>query len=778
MNKQMKTVIFAGGLLLAAAPVSAQTTIFASTRSVTSQAKGGPDGVAAGDMDGDGRPEIAYNLRFGRDPLGSGTSNDSSLAVYGVTGSSWALKFQINVTNPYAFVGFPSFGDFDGDGKKEVAVCSLHATAGACRAYGSTGTELTSMAITGLANASNTNGGPAVADVNGDSYDDLIVSTYGGKVILKPGNSASGFTYDLWVNKADWTFGHPAVGDLFNDGNKEIVVGGARYGSIYVISKTGSFLASSPAVYDLTTKEGYFYYGSGPSLADLDADRDLEVVSILDYHSQSGAITNPRLVVHQATSSSVTEVASATLPNLTSFSTPMVGDVTGDHLPEIVLIDNKGVVRLYKYVVGNPVLQVVGAPFTVDTASWASPALFDTDGDGTLEIAVTGATGAHILSANSAGTLTNKYLWSASTATNVFPQPIIVDADGDAAPEMFTGSWGSSQLVAIDLPFRPSTDWSAFGRNGKHQGSVTSGSELIGSDLSLELSSIIDNLEVVPTGCTSAGDSSLFASAADLVQTGYRAWLRGSNTSPNQLTNNLRLAQNDLATVSAGCNSSYYREKIAYASALALKQYIDRGTPILGPSDSVITTAVNNYSAALVQLAGQNWSGAVLTIKNATPALTTKLHAVTTTISTTSCTTGTREPYLAAECTLIGMYASLGGANLQSLVLYLPDPWMFNANGFANAAATDMAGASAADRLLYITTVKNATRAYLDDVKIWFGQIDPTGMVDAESYYTQALTAITNGNYPQAASRLKSAVNKARPCPDPDDGVVGDVACL
>lgn len=771
MSIKITTFAIFGGSLLLAASASAQTTLAGSTRNITSATNGGPSGVAAGDMDGDGRPEIAYNLRYGRDDTSVGTAGDSSLVVYTLSGSTWTRKFQVNTS--LSFQGFPSFGDFDGDGLREVAVCELvpSAATGNCRAYKNDGTVLAAMNILGVKNAAMTNSGPSVADLNGDGIDDLVVPTYDGLVIAKLGNGAGGFTTDLFTQKGEKIFGHVAVGDLFRDGSSEIVVGGLKTGAVHVLSGSGAILASSPAQYDATTNEGHFYYGSGPSLANLDSDANLEVVSIVDYYTASqDPNMKPRLVVHEVTPSTVTRAAYYDLPSLTSYTAPVVGDITGDGSPEIVLIDNVGTVRAFRYSGGNTLTQI--GSVNVDAASWASPALLDVDGDGDLEIAVTGTSGAYIVTANSAGALTKAYQWSSAGSTNVFPQTIIVDADGDAQPEMFTGTWSPARVAAIDLPFSPSGDWSAFGRNGKHQGAITSGRELLGNDLSIEYSALLTQLEVPPTGCT-AGDATIFATASDSVETSYRNFLRGQ---ANNASNNLRLAHNSIVTVSGACPVTRLRERIARLSALGFRQYIDRATPVIGPGTD-INTANATYNLVVSYLDASNWQAAVNNARNpGTTALTTALNAATG-VSQATCTKGSYESYLAAECALVALAgANPSNADLQNLLLWVPDPNLHSAYGFANAAVVALPTTQSQREAAL--ALQRLARIYLDDVSVWFKAIDPTGIQAAEADYTSALTAMNAANYPTAATRFRNAVRKARPCPNLGDGVVGDVACL
>lgn len=158
-----------------------------------------------------------------------------------------------------------------------------------------------------------------------------------------------------------------------------------------------------------------------------------------------------------------------------AFSSPAVGDVTGDSAPEVVVGSNSGALLVYD-LAGRLVRS-----FPTDSAPdavIASPALVDLNGDGKLDIVVgtIPANDAAAGSTVSAFTGSGQRLWGRKTCRapgtlcDVFATPAIGDVNGDGVPDVVIGTQDTYVHAlrgsdGTDLPgwpvFLADTTWSS-----------------------------------------------------------------------------------------------------------------------------------------------------------------------------------------------------------------------------------------------------------------------------------------------------------------------------
>jgi len=295
---------------------------------------------------------------------------------------------------------------------------------------------------------------PAVCDLEGDGDLDVITVDFGGHVCARDGvgNMLPGFPYTTtgMIKSA------PAVADLDNDGDNEIVVT-AWAGKLIVLNADGSE-AFSPLTLPL-------FVSANPALGDLDGDGDLEIVvpcwdgQLYIWHHDGTAMAGFPFVVQTgvplqdgallldlsgdglpeiifgaynlklyAVDGLGQEVWQYTLGGLPGGS-PAAADL-GEAAPTIVATDQSGKVHLVD-AAGQPVRLV-----NLNQSLKCSPSFADFDGDGELEIAVSGHTGSvHMLNAD--GTEIpgfpvnlNSYLWVS---------PSFSDLDGNGCLDLILG---------------------------------------------------------------------------------------------------------------------------------------------------------------------------------------------------------------------------------------------------------------------------------------------------------------------------------------------------
>jgi V8-like Glu-specific endopeptidase len=194
---------------------------------------------AVGDFNGDGKDDIAtFTL---------GSTGDVYVALSDGTkfGASalWHGDFGYNAEQPYV-------GDFNGDGKDDIAVFTRGTTGDVYVAL-SDGTKFTSSAQKWHDDFAYNTETPAIGDFNGDGKDDIAVFTRGTTadvyVALSDGTKFVG-SAQKWQEYFAANDEIPGTGDFDGDGKADIITyTRGTAGDVYVSKSTGtSFAASSP----------------------------------------------------------------------------------------------------------------------------------------------------------------------------------------------------------------------------------------------------------------------------------------------------------------------------------------------------------------------------------------------------------------------------------------------------------------------------------------------------------------------------------------------------
>lgn len=183
----------------------------------------GPRSVSIGDLDGDGKPDLVTANELGKSiSLLRNTSSPGSL--------SFAAKKDVNVSGaPYNV----AIGDLDGDGKNDLAVSDN--TSQMLHLYRNTGNPGNiNLAGNIDLSLPYTSTFVSIGDINGDGKPDLVSATYLG-IYLYRNNSTSGtisfinpYFYSVYSpNKLQ-------IGDLDGDGLPDIVANNMVYNSVSI----------------------------------------------------------------------------------------------------------------------------------------------------------------------------------------------------------------------------------------------------------------------------------------------------------------------------------------------------------------------------------------------------------------------------------------------------------------------------------------------------------------------------------------------------------------
>jgi hypothetical protein len=234
----------------------------------------GPDhqGAAVGDLDGDGKPDIVVTNGVG----------DTSVSVYRNTSSGGVISFAARqrfsaVNGPYAV----AIGDLDGDGKPDLAIANNGGSQISIYKNISTPGNIAFAARVDINTGTNPYG-IAIGDMDGDGKADLVVTTEGTSSALSVLlNTTSGgvMSFGAPVNYATLNGSFiVAIGDLDGDGKPDLAaVDGSQPNSVTVLRNT----TGSPGNLSFGTPQS-FATGSYPdciTLSDVDGDGKPDMVT-------------------------------------------------------------------------------------------------------------------------------------------------------------------------------------------------------------------------------------------------------------------------------------------------------------------------------------------------------------------------------------------------------------------------------------------------------------------------------------------------------------------
>ena len=288
----------------------------------------GSGGIALGDLEGDGSPDICA--------LGGGSTlvcmeNDGTF--------KWAAALADT-----QYYGYPAIADMDGDGSAEVILGRrIFAADGTVLGTGSYGwgTNYTNTSVVTIADfdadgvldvvAGNAvyamdgttiwydggdDGFPAVADFDADGEPEVVRVT-NGTIIL---SDTDGTTLWSISNPAGGAGGPPTVADFDGDGEPEVGIAGSSY---YVVLETDGTTLWANAISDYSSNR------TGSSVYDFEGDGSAEVVyadelTLWVFDGATGAV----------------ELQETDHSSWTLYEYPVIADVDADGETEIVLAGN------------------------------------------------------------------------------------------------------------------------------------------------------------------------------------------------------------------------------------------------------------------------------------------------------------------------------------------------------------------------------------------------------------------------------------------------------
>ncbi|MCU1281406.1 MAG: hypothetical protein JWM53_4952 [bacterium] len=374
-----------------------------------------PTRLAVGDLNGDGKSDIAVSNSLGQ-----------SLSLLFNNGDGTFAK-PVNI--PLPGNGWDvAIGDANGDGQNDLAVVNSTAT----------NTPLLVMINAGHGSFPTMTSYPyaayslAFADVNGDGKPELLLGS---------GNGMGSAGVNVMANKGDGTFAAPklyganvatglmAVADFNHDGKLDVATAGFNQTSVTVLLNTaGAF--GPPASYATTSPNSWAI-----SAADVDGDTYADLV--VGYYSDGVAA-----VFLNKRDGTFAAPVSYPLPFKNVALT--TGDFDGDGKPDVAAAGN-GAVAVMRNAGGTFPAAVTYAAGSADGAVVTG----DFDGDGKLDIAVVDPTtnDVAVLANAGAGRMRAAPNFAAATTAQSIA---VADVNGDGKPDVaLANKFGPSDVSVL-----------------------------------------------------------------------------------------------------------------------------------------------------------------------------------------------------------------------------------------------------------------------------------------------------------------------------------------
>lgn len=415
--------------------------------------------VAVGDFNGDGWLDVVAS--------NTGANYEgSSVSLFLNQGNGTLSPRRVFSVGAGSFVGPVGLAvdDFDGDGRLDVVVARYGLNGNGSTVALLRGDGAGNLAAPAIYAAA---GGPykvAAGDMNGDGRPDVVVANLNQKVTVLLNNGAGGFAPAISYNVLPLAGGDffPAVelADVDHDGDLDVFYSSTRTwidsdtGVIALFHNAGNGALTGPQTIPM------LWFTAGPAdlaAADLNGDG---WVDVLGAHYDGRAGDGWEVAMNDGAGGFL---PATRYPGGQTTVAALAGDVDGDHVPDVLSVDNYSLEVTVHHNPGNGVF-ATAPTYPVEAVSIDQDAA-DIDGDGDLDLLVSGGitTGIQpsVLKNNGDGTFAPRVVYS-------YPGGLaygrLRDLNGDGRPDLLlaTASPPYNFVTAMNLgggTFGPYTTW-------------------------------------------------------------------------------------------------------------------------------------------------------------------------------------------------------------------------------------------------------------------------------------------------------------------------------
>ncbi len=371
---------------------------------------------ATADINGDGVIDVIF-----------GSDENKVYAVSGNNGTNWW-----NYSTGDAVFSSPSIGDLDNDGDLEVVFGSFDKN---ITAVNSTGGRVWNFTADDLIGTS-----AALVDLNNDNALEVVIGSCGKNLYVINGTSGA----LLWNYSAeDCIWASPVVADITNDGIKEIAFG-SYDGKIYLLN--GSVASMTKAQRTLwsfnfsNTTATYHQLEGAPAIGDVDNDGTKDVI-FGTYNGISGG-NPPTNYIYVLNGGSGAQIWNYSVGFTLVGSAPVLSDINGDGFKEVIVGTQSPDKRIYALVgLNGTKLWDYQTNGHVDS----SPAIADLNGDGIKDV-IAGSSDNFVYVINGKD---GAFSWRFNAGGSIYTSPAITDLNSDGRNEIVVGTTTNNRLITI-----------------------------------------------------------------------------------------------------------------------------------------------------------------------------------------------------------------------------------------------------------------------------------------------------------------------------------------